>query len=219
MKIVSILKNLPTTKHFDKRGTRTLAKTDGYIRNQNMYLKQVRINILLKILFVLVPTAILIAVLWSIVSINPPPEKWEHTKITYSNISRERLSKGGTSYVLNAVGGERYILPIGTKKFEQLSQQLIPYEQYNIVYCENAFTKITKSLSSENEEFIELNISVTEWEKDRQIFYIVVAVMLLVMVVGSVLSYCLGCKKERQQIAKLKSKIFKRLIRNNKQPH
>ena len=39
--------------------------TDCYIKNQNMRLKEMRLNILLKILCVIVPLAILMAVLWA----------------------------------------------------------------------------------------------------------------------------------------------------------
>ena len=127
-------------------------KTDGYIKNQNMHLKKMRLNILLKISCVIVPMAILMAILWGIVSINPPPEKWESAQITFSSISRERTFRR-SFYILNTTNGTKYILGIGTDEIETLQKQLVPNRQYSIVYCENAFTRITKSLSSENEEF------------------------------------------------------------------
>ena len=67
---------------------RSKQKTDGHIKNQTMRLKEMRLNILLKISCVIVPMTILLAILWGIFSINPPPEKWEKTQITYSSISR-----------------------------------------------------------------------------------------------------------------------------------
>ena len=193
-------------------------KTDGYIKNQNMRLKEMRLNILLKISCVIVPMAILMAILWGIFSINPPPEKWESAQITFSSISRERLPQRRgfrETYVLNTTDGYRYFLGMGTDEIEVLKKQLVPNRQYSIVYCENVFTRITKSLSSDNEEFIELEKSISEWETDQQIFYIILVAMTFLMVVGSILIYFTWCKKERQQIQKTKIKISERLEKRN----
>ena len=193
-------------------------KTDGYIKNQNMRLKEMRLNILLKISCVIVPMAILMAILWGILSIKPPPEKWESAQITFSSISREhRPSYRGTrgTYVLNTTDGDCYILGIGTDEMEVLKKQLVPNRQYSIVYCENAFIKITQSLSSDNEEFIELEKSISEWETVQQGFYITLVAMTFLMVVGGILIYFTWCKKERQQIQKIKIKISERLEKRN----
>ena len=189
-------------------------KTDGYIKNQNMRLKEMRLNILLKISCVIVPLAILMAVLWGIMSINPPPEKWEPAQITFSSISRDRIFRRGT-YVLNTTDGDRYILGMGTDEIEVLSKQLVPHQQYSIIYCENTFTKITQSLSSDNEEFIELEKSISEWKTDQKIFHIILAVMAFLMIAGSILIYLTWCKKDRQQILKTKIKISERLAKRN----
>ena len=190
-------------------------KTDGYIKNQNMRLKEKRLNSLLKISCVIVPMAILMAILWGIFSINPPPEKWESAQITFSSISRERLLKRRGTYVLNTTDGDCYILGIGTDEMEVLKKQLVPNRQYSIVYCENAFIKITQSLSSDNEEFIELEKSISEWETVQQGFYITLVAMTFLMVVGGILIYFTWCKKERQQIQKIKIKISERLEKRN----
>ena len=189
-------------------------KIDGYIKNQNMHLKEMRLNILLKISCVIVPMAILMAVLWGIMSINPPPEKWEQKQITYSNISRERIARRGT-YVLYTTDGDRYILGTGIEETELLSQQLIPNQQYSIIYCENIFTKITQSLSSPENEFIELDESIAEWEHDQKIFHMICGIMICLMLIGSVISYAFWCKKDRHEIKKIKSKISTRLSKKN----
>ena len=189
-------------------------KTDGYIKNQNMRLKEMRLNILLKILCVIVPLAILMAISWGIMSIDPPPEKWEQKQITYSNISREFFAHRST-YVLYTTDGERYILGVGTEEVKLLSQQLIPNQQYNIVYCEKIFNKSTQSLSSPDNEFIELDKSISEWEHDQKIFHMICAIMICLMLIGSVISYAFWCRKECQEIKKIKSKISTRLSKKN----
>ena len=189
-------------------------KTDGYIKNQNMRLKEMRLNILLKMSCVIVPLAILMAVLWGIMSINPPPEKWEQKQITYSNISRERVARR-SPYVFYTTDGDRYILGTGTEEMELLSQQLIPNQQYSIIYSENIFTKITQSLSSPDNEFIELERSIAEWEQDQKIFHIICAIMICLMLIGSIISYALWCRKECKEIKKIKSKISTRLSKKN----
>ena len=188
--------------------------TDGYIKNQNMRLKEMRLNILLNILCVIVPLAILMAVLWGIMSINPPPEKWEQKQITYSNISREKVARRST-YVLYTTDGDRYILGTGTEETKLLSQQLIPNQQYSIIYCENISTKITQSLSSSDNEYIDLDKSIAEWEHDQKIFHMICAIMICLMLIGSVISYAFWCRKECQEIKEIKSKISTRLSKKN----
>ena len=191
-------------------------KTDGYIKNQNMHLKEMRLNILLKISCIIVPLAILMAILWGIMSINPPPEKWEQKQITYLNISRERIALRGTyAYVLYTTDGDRYILGVGTEEAKLLSQQLIPNQQYNIVYCETIFNTCTRSLSSPDNEFIELDKSIAEWEHDQKLFHMICAIMICLMLIGSVISYAFWCRKECQEIKKIKSKISTRLRKKN----
>ena len=189
-------------------------KTDGYIKNQNMRLKEMRLNILLKILCVIVPLAILMAP-WGIISIDPSPEKWEQKQITYSNISRERVARRRSTYVLYTTDGERYILGVGTEEAKLLSQQLIPNQQYNIVYCEKIFNKCTQSLSSPDNEFIKLDKSVAEWKNNQKIFHIICVIMICLMLIGSVISYAFWCRKECQEIKKIKSKISTRLRKKN----
>jgi len=195
-------------------------KTDGYIKNQNLRLKEMRLNILLKISCIIIPMAILTVILCGIMSINPPPEKWEQKQITYSNITRESAPKIGrrgtrSTYVLYTKEGDRYILGIGTEEMELLSQQLIPNQQYSIVYYENIFNKITQSLSSPDKEFIELDKSIAEWERDQKISHIFCAIMICLMLIGSVISYAFWCRKERKEIKKIKSKISTRLSKKN----
>lgn len=171
-----------------------------------------RFNILLKILCIIVPLAILTVVLWGLMSLTPPPEKWVQKQITFSNISRERIPFGKTrTYVLYTTDGDRYVLGGGTEEKERLSQQLIPQQQYSIVYCENLFTKVTKALSSSDNEFIDLDQSVAEWENDQKASYVFCAIMICLMLVGGTASYIFWCKKERQEIKKIKSKISTRL--------
>ena len=189
-------------------------KSDGYIKNQNMRLKEKQLLISLKILCIIIPLAIFIVVLWGMMSIKPPPEKWEQKQITYSNISRERVA-GRSTYVLYTTDGDRYILGTGTEETELLSQQLIPNQQYSIIYCENIFTKITRSLSSPDNEFIDLDKSIAEWEHDQKIFHIICAIMICLMLIGSVISYAFWCRKECQEIKKIKSKISTRLSKKN----
>ena len=191
-------------------------KTDGYIKNQNMRLKEMRLIILLKISYIIVPMAILMAILCGLTSLNPPPEKWEQKQITYSNIARERaLTSGRSNYVLYTKEGDRYILGIGTEEMELLSQQLIPDQQYSIVYYENIFNKITQSLSSSDKEFIELDESIAEWEHDQKISHIFCAVMICLMIIGSLISYAFWCRKECREIKKIKSKIATRLSKQD----
>lgn len=193
-----------------------MKKADGYIKNQNRRLKEMRLRVLLKIACVLMPMAILTAVFGSIMSINPPPEKWEQKQITFLSISRETVSKRRSSYILNTTDGERYILAIGADEMEALSQQLIPYQEYTVIYCENIFTKITRSLSSSGNEWIQLEKSVSEWENDQRTFTIICVIMICFIFIGSAASYAFWCKKERREIKRIKSKIRTRRSRKQK---
>ena len=195
---------------------RKLAKSDGYIKNQCMRIKQNRGYILLKISIVVFPLALFLAVATFGTLSTPSPEKWERSQITYSDISREYFIRHRSSYMLNTTDEGRFVLPLSTKEIEELTQQLEPGKQYSIVYTKNLFTKITKSLSYGDCEFISLDDSVFEWKSERKGLFIFIVVMLFLIIVGSTLIYMFWCKKEREQILKIKSKIDESLSKKMK---
>lgn len=190
-------------------------RSDGYIKNQNLRLKELRRTILLKIACVILPLAILTAVLWGTLSINSPPEKWEETQIAISDIVRERMRRRSV-YAVYTTDGDRYILGIGSEETKQLAQQLLPGQQYDIVYCKNMFNKIITSLSSPDREWISREESVVEWESERDTFRIVCAITVGAALVGSIAVYVFWCKKERREAEKIKSKIDARKKRNDR---
>ena len=194
---------------------RKSAKSDGYIKNQNISLRKTRFTILLKISFVVVPLAMMLIVFAGLILSTPSPEKWQQKDVVFSDISREHFMKR-SPYFLNTTDNGSFILPLSTKEIESLTQKLKTNQQYHIIYTENPFFKITKSLSSENGEFVKLDDSVAEWEKEIKELYIFSVIIFVLMSVGSILIYNLWCKRERQQIKKIKSKITDRLNRNKK---
>ena len=194
---------------------RKSAKSDGYIKNQNISLRKTRFTILFKISLVVVPLAMMLIVFVGLILSTPSPEKWQQKDVVFSDISREHFMKR-SPYFLNTTDDGSFILPLSTKEIESLTQKLKPNQQYHIIYTENPFFKITKSLSSENGEFVKLDDSVAEWEKERKELYIFSVMIFVLMSVGSILIYNLWCKRERQQIKKIKSKITDRLNRNKK---
>ena len=70
-----------------------IAKSDGYIKNQNIRLRNTRVAILLKMSLVAVPLVTLLVFFSVLILSTPSPEKWEHSQITYSDISREYFIK------------------------------------------------------------------------------------------------------------------------------
>ena len=194
---------------------RKAIKSDGYIKNKSISLRKTRTTIFLKIALVVVPLAMLLMFFAGLVLSTPSPEKWYHKDITFSDITREYVMKS-SPYFLNTTDEGSFILPLGTKEIESLTQQLTPNQQYHIIYTENPFFKITKSLSSQNSEFLKLDDSVAKWEKERKELYIFSVIIFVLMCVGSILIYNLWCKRERRQIKKIKSKITDRLNRNKK---
>ena len=192
-----------------------LAEEDGYIKNQYIALKKVRTVILLKISCVVVPLGLILIILAGLILCTPSPDKWQHKDITFSDISREYVMRN-SPYFLNTTDEGSFILPLGTEEIEALTQPLTPNQQYHIIYTENIFFRITQSLSYGDSELVLLDESVSEWEKERKELYIFSVIIFVLMSVGSILIYNLWCKRERQQIKKIKSKITDRLNRNKK---
>lgn len=169
----------------------------------------------MKISLAVVPLAMLLIVFAGLILSTPSPEKWQQKDVVFSDISGEHFTKR-SPYFLNTTDEGSFILPLSTKEIESLTQKLKSNAQYHIIYTENIFFKITKSLSYGDSELVLLDESVAEWESERRQLCIFTIVMMFLMIVGSVLIYILWCKKERQQIKKIKPKITDRLNRNKK---
>lgn len=193
---------------------RKAAKSDGYIKNQRMRLKQNRNYILFKISIVVLPLALILAVATFGTLSTPSPEKWKHEEITYKDISWEIVhfsKRASHAYVLNTEEDGQFIIPLGINEIDAFSQQLVSGQKYHIVYTGNYFNSYTKALSSGNREFIKLEESVAKWEKERKEYYIFAVISVFIMSVGSVLIFTFLCKEERREIAKIKSKMDERL--------
>lgn len=194
---------------------RKLAKSDGYIKNQCMRIKQNRGYILFKISIVVFPLALFLAVATFGTLSTPSPEKWKHEEITLKNVSWEVVflldRHRSRAYVLNTEQGEQFVLLVSINEGEALSKQLVPGRKYHIVYTGNYFNNFTKALSDDNREFIKLEESVAKWEKERKEYYIFAVISVFIMSVGSVLIFTFLCKEERREIAKIKSKMDERL--------
>ena len=194
---------------------RKAAKSDGYIKNQNISMRKTRTVIFLKIALVVVPLVLFLIFYAGLILSTPSPEKWQQKDVTFSDISREYVMRS-SPYFLNTTDEGSFILPLGTEEIEALTQQLKPNGQYQIIYTENIFFRITQSLSSDSGEFIMLDKSVAKWEKERKELCVFSVIIFILMVVGSILIYNFWCKKERQQIKKIKSKITDRMNKNKK---
>ena len=189
-----------------------IAKSDGYIKNQNIRLRNERVAILLKMSFVAVPLVLCIILFFMF--INPGPEKWKHSQVTYADIASEYYF-GSYSSFFNTTDDGQFILPPRTNK-QELAQQLEPGKKYSIVYSETILSRIIESISYVDVEFVRLDESVDSWKKEARQLSIFTIVIVFLLIVAGVLIYIFGCKQERLQIKKIKSKIDARLDRKKK---
>ena len=186
------------------------SKNDGYIKNQNIKLNEARKIILIKIAVIIVPLVFLIAFLWFVFGGSTSPEKWTEKQITYETIARNYMTRYNTGYVIKTAEGKQYVIAVGTEDAEQLSQKLVKGQQYKIIYYHTPVTMITCSLSSDGEEFISIDESIEKWKNNQKSFYVILAILLVVMISGCCLSFLLWCREERLQIMKIKQKIAER---------
>ena len=192
------------------------SKTDGYIKNQFIRIKNERISVLIKISTVVVPIVLFLILYASLVLTTPVPEKWERSEIIYSDIYND-YHMGHYSDFLNTVDEGSFVLPVGYEKIEELNRQLMPGKSYSIVYTKTLFSRIIKSLSDDSTEYIKMEDAVEKWKKERRELSIVSAICVFLLISGIILSYTLWCKPEREQINKIKLKINTRTAKARKQ--
>ncbi|MBE6790406.1 MAG: hypothetical protein E7535_04355 [Ruminococcaceae bacterium] len=195
---------------------RKYSKTDGYIKNQYIRIKNERISVLIKISTVVVPIVLFLIFYASLVLTTPVPEKWERSEIIYSDIYND-YHMGYYSDFLNTVDEGSFVLPVGYEKIEELNRQLMPGKSYSIVYTETLFSRIINSLSDDSKEYIKMEDAVEKWKKERRELSIASAICVFLLISGIILSYTLWCKPEREQINKIKLKINTRTAKARKQ--
>ena len=192
---------------------------DGYIKNKNSELKEVRSGILLKCSPTLLLTA-LFTLLWLFcMNISSPPEEWKKDEIVFSHTEYERsvffIIKGNSekSLILNTADSEKYILPTREISPEQLSKELVQGKKYTIVYSVvkgGLINNHIEAISDENNVYLDLSESEKAWydnQKDLRVYAIVTVASGLFLLI---ITDRLWCKKEHAQIKEIKAKIKKR---------
>jgi len=70
---------------------RKAAKSDGYIKNQNISMRKTRTVIFLKIALVVVPLVLFLIFYAGLILSTPSPEKWQQKDVTFSDIPEGML--------------------------------------------------------------------------------------------------------------------------------
>lgn len=183
---------------------------DGYIKNKKAAVASERTTILYKYavsLLILVFVPIWLLGLFG----NQPPEKWTHTEIVFSHISKEKVgARRGKDYVLNARDGRKFLLQAKYVDGNALSSHLQPGDTYQIVFSEIVPGYRMEALYSETETFQKLEDSVLQWEKEHNGFIIALIVNLGLEAIALILIDRLWCKPEYAKIKKLKADIQRR---------
>jgi hypothetical protein len=189
-------------------------KSDGYIKNQYIHLRNERITMFLKIL-VCYSLAVILLIVAAIKMTFPPPEQWECEQIVFSEISRTVTGPNGRHRVqYDLVTSEGIQYTFSHRYREQLEEKLVPNQTYNIVYSHNAILGFyLQAIGTEEETIIDVNNSIAAYHKEWRDWGISMLVTLFLCTVGSVFSYKFWCKKQRESILKIEAKIEKRMAK------
>ena len=143
---------------------------------------------------------------------NQPPEKWTHTNIVFSHISRESIGmQRGKSDVLNTQDGRKFVINGKLAKEQDLSKNLIPGNSYRIVYSNTmAGGDHIVALSNNDTVFQALEASIAKWQKEQKEMIVAIFITLIVEAIALILIDRIGCRKLHAEIAKLKADIKRR---------
>ena len=189
---------------------------DGYIKNKKEAIASVKKTIFSKYaitFFILISVPVWLFAL----AANQPPEKWTHTEVRFSHISRERVGlQSGYSYVLNAQDGRKFVIKSKYVDVTNLSDNLVPGNTYFLVFSDTiAGGDHMEALFDEIVVFQDVNDSILQWEREQQEVVVAIIVTLVTEVVAVILIDGLWCKKEYSKIGKLKADIKRREDRIN----
>ncbi len=181
---------------------------DGYIKNKFKEIKSVRKAILGKYSLTIFILLMLLGFLLAVCLTLPHPDKWKEETVVFSEIKRERLAfQRFESDVFVAADGRLFSIPNLT---EVLKNVLLAGESCKIIYSTGIFTSNVEGLEMDGTVYIDVNDSIISWKKECKDVVIIACGMLAAEIIALLLIDRLWCKKEHQQIKKLKENIARR---------
>ena len=190
---------------------------DGYIKNQRLAIRALRIAIFWKyattfLILIFIP-------LWLFgLAVDRPPKEWVHTDIVYSRISYEQVGlRRFKDYVLIDGDGTRFVIKQKDVPVDLLEKQLVPGQVCSIVYSTTiAGGNQMEALSVGDMVFQHIDPSVSYWSDRRQFLIRAIYVTLAAEALALFLIDRLWCKKEYQQIKKHRANIHRRTAKKER---
>ncbi len=184
---------------------------DGYIKNQLLAIRSLRIAMAWKY-----ATTFLILIFLPVwlfgLAIDVPPEEWIHTEIVYSHISREMIGlRRFQDHVLNTRDGAQFVIRPKGVSVDTLKEQLAPGQVYSLVYSATiAGGNQIEALSDGDTVYQHIDTSINDWNDQRQFLIRAIYVTLGAEALALILIDRLWCKKEYEQIKKHRANIQRR---------
>ena len=184
---------------------------DGYIKNQRLAIRTLRITMAWKY-----ATTFLILIFLPVwlfgLAIDVPPEEWIHTEIVYSHISREMIGlRRFQDHVLNTRDGAQFVIRPKDVSVDTLKEQLTPDQVYSLVYSATiAGGNQIEALSDGDTVYQHIDTSINDWNDQRQFLIRAIYVTLGAEALALILIDRLWCKKEYEQIRKHRANIQRR---------
>ena len=184
---------------------------DGYIKNQLLAIRSLRIAMAWKY-----ATTFLILIFLPVwlfgLAIDVPPEEWIHTEIVYSHISFERIGlRRFQDHVLNTRDGAQFVIRPKDVSVDTLKEQLTPDQVYSLVYSATiAGGNQIEALSDGDTVYQHIDTSINDWNDQRQFLIRAIYVTLGAEALALILIDRLWCKKEYEQIRKHRANIQRR---------
>ena len=187
---------------------------DGYIKNKQHEISELRKCILYKYSIVLL--IILFACIFAVSAIiNQPPEEWKEANIEFSHISHEKIGlRRGVRPIMHTQDGNQFVIQSKLVSPDFLSESILPGNAYSVVYSQapDGYNHL-EAISDSKMIYQSLDYSISQWKAEQDSRIISSIVSFLSAIVAVIIIDKLWCVREHEKIRKLKSDIQRRKAR------
>lgn len=189
---------------------------DNYIEKKRAAIKQLQTNMMIK--YSLCILLLLCIPVWaSSMNVQAAPEKWVAAEIVCEELSVYSEAKNPYAIIL-ADDGHKYLVDPQLVSPDEALEKLEEGEACSVVYAPlgNSENRVVRGLETGEELILSAETSQQVWKSNRQRSFMFIGVVLLAAAVSALLINRIWCKKDREEIKRLKEEIAHRELKKAK---
>ena len=137
------------------------------------------------------------------------PRNWHEMMITFDHSEVVSTGRSGVRLDIYDTNGHRYTI---NRNEGNIKDQLIPGQQYILLYADNLFHDTVEEISINGVEYVNYDDSVKNYWGTKTIFFVLIGMLFVLLIFANILVYHASTKDGMNKIRRYKERIHNKTL-------